>query len=113
MSSSWGKDFLVHPNELGGSQAAIVLADLLNSNKIEVREKHRLMSFYTSTILECNEIFVIQSKGLLTKILSLWKQDKFAYIVKQGWDAKVKSFLQNIITYHVRTKLKTNIKNIF
>lgn len=106
MSKAWSKDVALSLTTFGDSPACLVLADMMNKDIINIRSKHKVLSFIDVAIVEFKSISDIKNPKIGNKILLKSRDYFFECISKMEYPPKFNSHLKNVINYHFRRFLK-------
>jgi len=104
MSKSWAREMELSPGTFGNSPACHVLVDMMNHDVIPTKEKHRVLSFITSTVIrEYKAIGSITDPGIRTSIMWRSRDDFVKRINAMPYPQNFVTFLRNVI-YHLARK---------
>lgn len=94
-------------SEFGSSDAAAVLVDLV---KCVSSTRHRKISrFFHQTTFKLKYIAEHNTdNSVMQDLLKIYFHHRMALLANHIWDDKIKTYLQNVLTYHYRKYLKVN-----
>lgn len=113
MSCAWSKDIKLERGTFGRSSACHTLVDMMNDDKINIYEKHRVLSFLNRSTLFANGVAKIPEIGIRRHMLISARNEFLARVdfePMNEYPEEFKSFLKNVVNYIFNRALERSMR---